>query len=132
MLRLPLEESNEKRTPLMARERLARRPRRDAEAIHQIPWRQPVNRLPPVEVLSADQVETIHEASLRVLEDIGMEVLNGRALEIFRRAGASVDRAAQRVRLDRGLVDEAVAKALPSFTLHARNPARNVVYGEHT
>src|SRR5215469_6820984 len=110
----------------MARERLARRPRRDAEAIHQIPWRQPVNRLPPVEVLSADQVEAIHNASLRVLEDIGMEVLNDRALEIFHRAGAAVDRGAQHVRLDRGLVAEAVAKAPPSFRLHARNAERSV------
>lgn len=114
----------------MARERLARRPRRDADAIHQIPWRQPINRLPPVEVLSADQVEAIHDASLRVLEEIGMEVLNNRALEIFRRAGASVDMAAQRVRLDRALVAEAVAKAPPSFKLHARNPGRHVTYGE--
>jgi trimethylamine--corrinoid protein Co-methyltransferase len=114
----------------MARERLARRPRRDAEAIHQIPWRQPVNRLPPVEVLSADQVEAVHDASLRVLEDIGMEVMNERALELFKRAGASVDMGAQHVRLDRGLVSAAIAKAPPSFRLHARNPERTITYGE--
>jgi hypothetical protein len=40
----------------MARERPARRTRRDADAIHQLPWRQPVNRLRPVEVLSDDQL----------------------------------------------------------------------------
>ena len=112
----------------MARE--ARRPRRDAEAIHQLPWRQPVNRLPPVEVLSTDQVEAIHHASLRVLEEIGIEVLNDAALDRFRRAGANVDTAAQRVRLDRGLIEQALATAPPSFTLNPRNPERRVLYGD--
>jgi trimethylamine--corrinoid protein Co-methyltransferase len=114
----------------MARERPPRRQRRDADAIHQIPWRQPVNRLRPVEVLSGDQLEAIHEASLKVLEDIGFEVLNPRALELYRRAGATVDTAAQRVRLDRGLVAAAIGTAPGPFTVHARNPDRNVIYGE--
>ncbi len=34
------------------------------------------NPHPPVQVLSEDQIETIHQASLRVLRDIGMKVLS--------------------------------------------------------
>jgi trimethylamine--corrinoid protein Co-methyltransferase len=43
--------------------------------------------------------------------------------------GAAVDRAARRVRLDPGLVEELVALAPDSVRLHARNPARDVVVG---
>ena len=114
----------------MALERLARRPRRDAEAIHQIPWRQPVNRLPPVEVLSADQVEAIHNASLRVLEEIGMEVLNHRALALFRRAGATVDIDAQRVRLDRGSWRKRWPRRPRRSGCTPATPAETFIYGD--
>jgi trimethylamine--corrinoid protein Co-methyltransferase len=104
------------------------RSRRDA-GFRQLPWRRVVNPYAPVEVLSADQIEAIHLASLRVLEDIGMEFLHDDALDLLQRAGASVDRATRRVRLDRGLVLEQVAKAPSQVTLHARNPERNVTLG---
>ncbi|MBM3583622.1 MAG: trimethylamine methyltransferase family protein [Alphaproteobacteria bacterium] len=105
------------------------RARRDAGPLRQLPWRQVRNPFPPVEVLSADQVEAIHKASLEVLEDIGMEFLDDGAIDLLARAGASVDRGNQRVRLDRGLVMEQVAKAPSAITLHARNAERSVTLG---
>ncbi len=56
----------------MARDISRRRARREAERIKRLPWRQIVNPYTPIEVLSADQVEAIHHASLRVLEELGM------------------------------------------------------------
>ncbi len=106
-----------------------RRPRRPPPGIPQVPWRQLVNPFRPLEVLSADQLETIHVASLRILSEIGVEVMGDRALDAFARAGAHVDRGTQRVRLDPAQVESLVALAPPTFTLHARNPARNVVLG---
>jgi trimethylamine--corrinoid protein Co-methyltransferase len=88
-----------------------------------------VNPYKPIEVLDEEQVELIHQASLRVLEELGMEFLSAEALDILAAAGADVDRETMRVRFDRGLVEEAVARAPSQFTLHARNPARNVVIG---
>jgi len=87
------------------------------------------NPYAPIEILSADQVEAIHEASLRILEDLGMDIWSDEALDILAAAGAEVDRPGRHVRLDRGLVTEAIAKAPAEFTLHARNPARNVRMG---
>ena len=52
-----------------------RRPRRTAPGVRQLPWRRLVNPYRPIEILSADQVEAIHVASLRILDEIGMEVL---------------------------------------------------------
>jgi trimethylamine---corrinoid protein Co-methyltransferase len=109
-----------------------RRERRSAEGgISRMPWRQIVNPLAPVEILSADQVETIHRASLRILEEIGMEVLGDRALDLLGRAGATIDQGRRNVRLDGAMVEELVALAPATFTLHARNPERNVVLGGH-
>ena len=38
-------------------ERRGRRPARAAGDIAQLPWKQPRNRLPPVELVSADELE---------------------------------------------------------------------------
>jgi trimethylamine--corrinoid protein Co-methyltransferase len=104
--------------------------RRTAGAFDQLPWRTVRNPYPPVEILDADQVEILHRASLRILAEIGVEVLGDRAIDLLARAGARVDRATRTVRLDPGLVDELVALAPPSFMLHARNRARNVTIGD--
>jgi len=88
-----------------------------------------VNPYRPVEILSADQVEAVHVASLRILDEIGMEVLGERALDALAGAGARVDRATRMVRMEPGLVESLVALAPHEFSLHARNPDRDVVFG---
>ena len=65
-----------------------RRPRRAAPGLAQLPWRRLVNPFRPLEILSADHVEAIHRASLRILAEIGVEVLGDRALDAFAGAGA--------------------------------------------
>ncbi|HET7728145.1 MAG TPA: trimethylamine methyltransferase family protein [Candidatus Limnocylindrales bacterium] len=114
----------------MTSDALRRRPRRQGGLLPLAPWRLVENGLDPVEVLSADQVEAIHSASLRILATIGLEVLGDAALDRFARAsGATVDRATRTVRLDPGLVEELVALAPADFRLHARNPARTIAFG---
>ncbi|MFZ5790553.1 MAG: trimethylamine methyltransferase family protein [Pseudomonadota bacterium] len=114
-----------------ARETRGRRERRAAPAggIRQLPFASVRNPFKPVEILSADQIEAIHEASLDLLERVGFEVLHDESLDIFAGAGATVDRGTRRVRLDRGLVMEAMAKAPSAFPLRARNPERDLVIG---
>jgi len=94
-----------------------------------MPWQEVVNPYAPMEVLSADQVEAIHLTSLRILEDYGLEVMSPRALRILAAGGADVDAATNVVRLDRGLVDRALATAPSSFVLTPRNPDRRVLLG---
>jgi len=94
-----------------------------------LPWREIVNRYPPLEVLSADQVEQIHEASLTLLEQQGMRVLHHGARKILAQAGADVNHQTEMVRLDRQLILEKVALAPSEILLHARNPAKNFKLG---
>ena len=106
-----------------------RRPRRAAPGLNQVPWRRLVNPFRPLEILSADEVEAIHRASLQILAEIGVEVLGDRTLEAFAAAGATVDRLTRRVRVDPDHVEALIATAPSTFELHARNPERNVIFG---
>jgi trimethylamine--corrinoid protein Co-methyltransferase len=92
-------------------------------------WKQPRNPYRPVEIVSADQLEAIHEASLVILEDIGIEFLDEEARAILKRGGARIENGSVNVHIDRGMVDEAVARAPGQFTMHARNPERNLEVG---
>jgi trimethylamine--corrinoid protein Co-methyltransferase len=112
-----------------ANEPRRRHARRGAPGIAQLPWRRLVNPFRPVEILSADQVEAIHRSSLRILAEIGMEVLGDRVLDAFAGAGAMVDRSNRRIRLDPAQVESLVALAPSSFRLHARSPERDLEFG---
>jgi len=113
----------------MARRSRDTRQSRGGGGIRQLPWRQPVNDYPRLEVLSADQVEAIHEASMTLLETQGMRVLHSPARGLLKGAGASVDEASQMVRFDRAMLQETLAQAPSEFTLHARNPAKSFRLG---
>jgi trimethylamine--corrinoid protein Co-methyltransferase len=94
-----------------------------------LPWQELINPYQPMQILSAEQVEAIHQTSLRILEELGIEIMSPRALEVFRAAGAEVDFATGTVRIDRGLVNEALATAPSSFTLTPRNLEKRLVLG---
>ncbi len=97
--------------------------------IPQLPWQEVHNPYAPMEVLSSDQVEAIHETSIRILEELGVEVLSPRALAIFKDAHADVDVATSTVRLDRGLVAKALATAPAAFVLTPRNADKRLILG---
>jgi trimethylamine--corrinoid protein Co-methyltransferase len=98
-------------------------------AIPQLPQRFTRNPYPPMRLLSDDQVEAIHEASLHILENFGIEMMSARALDLFAAAGAKVDRATQTVFVDRGLVAQALATTQSSYMLTPRNAERAVPIG---
>jgi trimethylamine--corrinoid protein Co-methyltransferase len=123
-------ETSQDVTPAAVRRggRSARGGRRSGD-IAQKPFRQPCRRFPPMEIVSADELEAIHRASLIILEEIGMDFLNAEARRLLREAGADVREGSQRVRFDRGLIEEKIRTVPAEFTLHARNPAHNLRFG---
>jgi trimethylamine--corrinoid protein Co-methyltransferase len=109
--------------------RRQRRGQREKGALIQAPWSHLQNPLPPVEVLSLDQVENIRLTSLRLLAEVGMEMHDPWAREMLRAAGCDVDHGTMRVRFDPSFVEQQVAKAPSQFGLRARNPQRNLTLG---
>ena len=113
----------------MSRETSRRRERRGGPGLRQLPWRNLRNPYKPIEVLSADQLEAIHQTSLRILEEHGIEFLDSESLGLLKGAGADVQPGSNLVRFDRGLIAQSIAKAPSEFTLHARNPEHNLTMG---
>ncbi len=78
--------------------------------------------LPPAtprwERLAPASAARLEEAALQILERTGIEVPVGEALDLFRRAGASVD--GSRVRIPERLVARALETAPREITLHDR------------
>jgi len=113
------------------RGRLSGRRERSGATIQQPPFKQP--RLPyePIRAVSDDQLEAIHVASLTILREIGIDVLNDEARDILQKGGAEIVAGTKMVRFDRALIDQAVASAPSLFTLHARNPAHSLNLGEN-
>src|SRR5215469_10321909 len=98
-----------------------RRGRADPGDSRSLQYRSLVNPFTPLRVFSDDQVESIHQEALGLLERRGLRVLSARGRRVLADAGATVDEAEQVVRLDRGLVEGALAKAPASIDLVARN-----------
>ncbi|MHA7776527.1 trimethylamine methyltransferase family protein [Roseibium sp. M-1] len=95
----------------------------------QKPFKQPRHRFRPLEAVSADELEAIHNASMRVLEEIGIDFLHEEAKQILKDAGADIKPGSDRVRMDRAMVEDLIKKAPAEFTLHARNPAHDLQVG---
>ena len=83
--------------------------------------------LPLTEPLSEEQVVRIDEASMGILEEVGVVFRDPIALEDWKRAGADVR--GETVHLDRGMVRELIATIPSRFTLHARNHDNDLPFG---
>ncbi len=81
-------------------------------------------------VLSPDQIARLHEHSLRLLWEIGVEVPHADMLERFAAAGAQVDFAAQRVRIPADLVERSLQQCGKQYTLYGRDMAQTARFGQ--
>ena len=97
-------------------------------AIRQLERKQLRNRFAPLEALDEEQLEFIHNISLRILEEEGIEVMGELALDLFRKAGASVDHNGV-VRIDRAQLLDLVAQAPDTFTVTPRNSEQAIEVG---
>jgi len=79
------------------------------------------------EFLSTEDLDLIHQTSMRLLTNVGVSFPQAEALRTFKEHGARVD--GERVYLTEAQVMAALAGIPKQFTLHARNPKRSVVVG---
>ena len=105
--------------------RAARRALRTAPNFDMLPGL--TRKIPLCEVMDGAQVEAIDNASMDILENVGVQFRDEIALQDWKRVGAKVE--GELVFLDRGLVRELIATIPAEFTYHARDPKKNVALG---
>ncbi len=103
--------------------------RRRAADIVQQPWMEFKNPLPRARLISDDEVEALHQASLTILETIGVRCAVKGARGIFAKAGAIIDESDNRVRVGRDIIEQALKTVPSGFTLTPRNRDRAVKLG---
>lgn len=79
-----------------------------------------------LEVLTKEEVQKIHEATLHIIENVGVRFPSKRALEIWAANGAQVDFEKKIVRAKPQLIEDAIKKCPPKYDLGARDPQQNL------
>ena len=88
-----------------------------------------LNRLPFTEILSEEGVQKIHAASMRLMKDTGILIVDyPSAVETFRKNGATIE-GDNLVKMDEDTLLHFVRQAPATFTQLARNPANNIPFG---
>ena len=85
-------------------------------------------RIPWVDLLDDEQVQRIHDASMDIIEEVGVEFRCDDAIGMWRAAGADIDGVT--VRIDREHLMSLVGTAPSSYTMVARDPAHTVTVGD--
>jgi trimethylamine--corrinoid protein Co-methyltransferase len=78
-------------------------------------------------VLTEDHIMDVHNSSLRLLQEVGIEIEYQPAIDILRNAGQKVE--GNRVFFDPDFVEKKVSEAPEEFTVYARDPEFNVQIG---
>ena len=85
----------------------------------------------PFEILSRDDLDKIHGATMEVLQRLGIKVLEHNALDLFDDAGADVDKKTRIVRIPESLVRESLKKAPSKFKMFGRDPDYTLDYSRN-
>ena len=79
-----------------------------------------------LEILTNEDVKKIHEATLWIIEHVGVRFPSQRALEIWEANGAAVDREKKIVRVKGDVIEAALKKCPPVYPLAARDPGQDL------
>ncbi len=82
---------------------------------------------PRMEILSKAEYDTIHENTLRIFSEVGVAVHSEKALMKFKAHDIKVENG--KVFFAAKDIENAIKTAPKEFTIHARNPAKNVTMG---
>jgi trimethylamine---corrinoid protein Co-methyltransferase len=85
------------------------------------------NKMPKYEILSSEALDKLDQGWRRLVSEIGVEFMSDRALDLFRKAGQTIE--GNNVKFDPDFVMEQVKKAPSEFDVQARNPKNSVHIG---
>ncbi|MDH3760738.1 MAG: trimethylamine methyltransferase family protein [Gammaproteobacteria bacterium] len=78
--------------------------------------------------LSSDDIQYVHDASLEILQEVGLLVRNEKARRRFAEHGAVVDQATEIVRIPASVVEKYRKLVPPTITLRGRDPACDITF----
>jgi trimethylamine--corrinoid protein Co-methyltransferase len=87
---------------------------------------QPITPAYHLRILSDSQFGQLKAATLQILQEVGVHCPSGKALKIYAEHGALVDFATQIVKLQPGVVMEAMSHAPRFYTMGARSLAHDI------
>ena len=90
---------------------------------------EPIQAKIDLKVLDSKQLQQIRDATLHVLENVGVRFPSECALDVFSKHGAFVDKESQNVKLPADIVLSAMSKAPRTFTLSGRAPNTDFLVG---
>ena len=73
-----------------------------------------------MKVLSKDEVEVVHQNSLRILSEVGVKIDSPSVVELLSKAGAKTDKKSGLVRLDERIVSQSLISARRSIKICSR------------
>ncbi len=79
-----------------------------------------------MEVLTPQEVQRIHDATLHIIEHVGVRFPSERALEVWASHGAAVNREKMIVRARPELIESALKTCPPAYPLAARDPNQDL------
>jgi trimethylamine--corrinoid protein Co-methyltransferase len=79
-----------------------------------------------LEILTPQEVKKIHEATLWIIEKVGVRFPSKKAMEIWAAHGAEVDREKMVVRAKGELIEKALKTCPPAYSLAARDPQQDL------
>jgi trimethylamine---corrinoid protein Co-methyltransferase len=83
-------------------------------------------------ILTPEEVQRIHTATLDVIENVGVRFPSQKVLDIWEAHGAKVDRQTSVVKASGALIEKALKSAPPAYALAARDPAQDLMMdGNH-
>jgi trimethylamine--corrinoid protein Co-methyltransferase len=86
----------------------------------------------PLEILNEEQLQSIHKATLDVLENVGIRIEHKKALKLLEKNDCQVDYDSMRVKFPPALVEECLRRAPSSFRVKARDPKNDLIIGGNT
>jgi trimethylamine---corrinoid protein Co-methyltransferase len=79
-----------------------------------------------LDILTSQEVQKIHDATLWIIEKVGVRFPSKRALDIWAASGAEVDDEKMVVRAKAELIEKAMKTCPPAYTLAARDPVQTL------
>ena len=98
-------------------------------SLQQLSWKIPYNLDGFVEPLDAEAVAVVHNAAMKIIEEIGILFLNPEACKILKKAGCKVNFSDSKVKMDRQWVMDMLKTVPEKFSITPRNKNNEIKIG---